>query len=275
MTPWIKKLGKKTIKWQLNQDGTYSGGVVADGKISPLLHDEDERRLLVRLHNEAGKLEPNYFGMEEALARFDKFMPGGFEGEQNLRMEREYKVAAHEALTSVLSAEQAADATMEDASRVRSAPVWINLLSPYESMHLKSALDGPSGPAFLQAAGKFAAGEYDAGCAGMHASMKAHGPITWPIVTYFPFLWDPSRHMFLKPVVTKDFAERIGHPFQYDYSSALQREVYESLLHLTDHTRTAISHLKPTSNIDVQSFIWVVGSYTDRDLPDASAAEAH
>jgi hypothetical protein len=134
-------------------------------------------------------------------------------------------------------------------------------------MHLKEALEGPSGPAFLRSAAKFAAGNYNAGCQGMHQAMKAHGPTTWPIVTYFPFLWDPHHHMFLKPVVTCDFAERIGHPFQYVYTSELGREVYESLLELTEHTKEAIASLEPRDNIDVQSFIWVVGSYTDADKP--------
>ena len=212
--------------------------------------------------------------MDEAIARFVKFMPGGFEGEQNLLTEREYKEQAHKKLNTVLTAEQAAEATAEDAARVRSAAVWINLLSPYESMHLKEAIEGPSGSAFLRSASKFAAGDYNAGCAGMHQAMKSHGPVSWPIVTYFPFLWDPHRHMFLKPMVTRDFAERIGHPFQYAYTSELRREVYDSLLDLTDETRKAIDHLRPRDNIDVQSFIWVVSSYTEAEMPETSSAAA-
>lgn len=265
-----QQLGKQTIRWQPNKDGSFSGVVVSSGKTSEVFHDDDEDRLLTRLRNEAGKLEPNYFGMDGAVARFLKFMPGGFAGERNLRQEREYKIKAHNTLNAILTAERAADATVDDALKVRQATVWINLLSPYESMHLKEAMEGPAGPAFLQSAAKFAAGDVDAGAIGMRQAMKAHGPLTWPIATYFPFLWDPLSQMFLKPSVTCDFAERIGHEFQYVYSSEISRGVYQGLLDLTEDTRKAISALQPRDNIDVQSFIWVVGGYTEADLPKAS-----
>jgi hypothetical protein len=112
-------------------------------------------------------------------------MPGGFEGER-IRNERSYKLKAREALAAVLPAERAAKASREDADALRSAPVWINLLSLFESMRLKETIESPSGPAFLAAATRFAAGEYAAGIAGMAAAMKGHGHLSWPIATYFP-----------------------------------------------------------------------------------------
>jgi hypothetical protein len=263
-----ERLGKHTIRWQQNKAGDFSGLVISNGKMGDVLHDQEEDRLRARLRNQAGKLEPNYFGMAGAIARFLKFMPGGFQGER-IRQEREYKLKAHEKLNATLTAAQAAAATAMDAARVRAAAVWINLLSPYESMHLKEAMEGPSGPIFLKAAAKFAAGDVNAAAEAMRQAMRRHGPFTWPIATYFPFLWDPEQHMFLKPTVTRDFAERIGHRFQYDYDPLASQAVYDSLLDLTKHTRNAIADLKPRDNIDVQSFIWVVGGYTDYDLPSA------
>lgn len=263
-----EKLGKSIIRWQPNKDGTFSGAVITSGKRGEVLSDEDEQRLLTRLRNEAGKLEPNYFGINGAIARFLRFMPGGFEGERNLGQEREYKLRAHRQLNEVLPLDRAREGTAEDAARLRAAAVWINLLSPYESMHLKEALEGPSGPAFIRGAATFAEGDVDAGSEGMRQAMKRHGPFTWPIATYFPFLWQPDRHMFLKPTVTRDFAERIGHRFQYDYDPVARRDVYESLLDLAEETRTAISELNPRDNIDVQSFIYVVGGYREEDAPD-------
>jgi hypothetical protein len=73
--------------------------------------------------------------------------------------------------------------------------------------------------------------------------------------------------MFLKPNVTRDFAERIGHSFGYKYESSLDPLVYESLLDLTGYTCAAIKSLEPADGIDVQSFIWVVGEYPDDDMP--------
>jgi hypothetical protein len=270
MASYEERLGKTLIRILPAKEGGYDGITIRAGQRSEILHDEDRERLLVRLRNEAGRLEPGYFGMDAAIARFLTFMPGGFEGER-IRNERSYKLKAREALAAVLPAERAAKASREDADALRSAPVWINLLSLFESMRLKETIESPSGPAFLAAATRFAAGEYAAGIAGMAAAMKGHGHLSWPIATYFPFLWDPARHMFLKPEVTRDFAERTGHPFQYRYSSEVRPETYDALLELTADTKTALAGLHPADNIDVQSFIWVVGGYTDADLPEQSA----
>jgi len=260
-----EKIGKTIIRWQANKDGSFSGTTILGTKRGEILSDGDEARLKQRLRVEAGKLHPHYFGMDGAIARFLQFMPGAFEGERNFREERDYKVKAHKALTTVLPQHRAEQASGDDALKVRAAPVWINLLSPYESMHLKEAMEGPNGAAFLRAAAQFAGGDLGGGAEGMRKAMKAHGALTWPIATYFPFLWDPARHMFLKPEVTRDFAERIGHPFQYDYASDIRADVYQSLLELTEQSRLALASLKPRDHIDVQSFIFVIGGYADTD----------
>ena len=71
--------------------------------------------------------------------------------------------------------------------------------------------------------------------------------------------------MFLKPAVTKDFASSVGHPFAHEYSSALDVGVYESLLSLTIETKSEVAQLGPADNIDIQSFIWIVGRYDAAD----------
>lgn len=76
--------------------------------------------------------------------------------------------------------------------------------------------------------------------------------------------------MFLKPVVTCNFAERVGHGFATDYRPALQANVYTSLLSLVDDMHAEIGELGPRDNIDLQSFIWVVGEYEEGDAPSFS-----
>lgn len=260
--------GKWTIRWQPAKGGGYEGTFIGNGKRGAILRDEDEHGLLVRLKNEAGKLEPLYVGMDGAIARFLEFMPGGFEGERNLAQEREYKVKAHQVLTETLPIERALEATPEDADSIRRAPVWINLLSPYEMMHLKEVMERPEGPAFLRAAARFAMGDYGPAGSAMDQAVIKYGRQSWPKVTYFPFLWSPAEHMFLKPTVTRDFAERIGHPFQHEYQTDTSADVYLSLLDLARTTKAAIAALKPKDFIDVQSFIYVVGGYTEEDRPE-------
>ena len=39
--------------------------------------------------------------------------------------------------------------------------------------------------------------------------------LTWPLVTVFGFIADPSVHLFLKPNVTKIAAQKYGYDFEY------------------------------------------------------------
>lgn len=73
--------------------------------------------------------------------------------------------------------------------------------------------------------------------------------------------------MFCKPTVTQDFAQRIGHPFQYVYDPEITERVYMSLMDLAEHTLAATRRLGAEDYIDVQSFIYVVGGYTEQDRP--------
>lgn len=262
-----EEFGKFTLRWQPDPEGGYSGVVVTGGKRGEILHDEDEARLLVRLKNEAGKLHPHYVGMQGAIDRFLEFMPGGFDGVRSEEMEGEYKRKAHKGLLDAITPEAALEATDEDALRVRKASCWINILSPYEAMHLKDGLESSDGAAFLRGAAKFALGDTNAGAAEMEKAISRHGRLSWPTATYFPYLWQPNRHMFLKPVATCDFAERIGHPFQHEYEASVSRGVYESVLDLAAETLKALEPHGARDFMDVQSFIWVVGAYQEEHKP--------
>jgi hypothetical protein len=65
----------------------------------------------------------------------------------------------------------------------------------------------------------------------------------------------------------KDFASRVGHRFSSDYEPRLKLDVYHSLLDLASETAQELSALEPRDRIDVQSFIWVVGSYEEATEP--------
>lgn len=259
--------GNATLRWQPAKDGGFEGTVIVAGKRGEVLTDEVEDRLVARLRNEAGKLEPNYVGMDGAIARFLEFMPGGLRGERSVSQERDYKLSASRELNSVLPLEAALEATEADAAAVRKARVWLNILAPFESMHMKTVLENSEGPAFLRAAAKFASGQYAAGAQGMENALKKYGRQSWPKATYFGYLWRPAANMFCKPTVTQDFAQRIGHEFQYVYDPDISEPVYKSLMDLADRTLAATRSLGAEDYIDVQSFIYVVGGYSDQDRP--------
>ena len=259
------KYGEATLKWQVAKAGGFTGAVILGGKRVALMDDADEEHLLARLRNEAGRLHPDYVGFDGAIRRYLHFFPSGLGGPANASSEREYKERAAARLQAVLSSEQAIEATNEDAARVAKAGIQTNMLSPFEAARLRDTLLGETGGRFLRGAAAFADGDYANGAAEMAAAVQSHGRVSWPIVTYLPFLWDYRRHMFLKPTVTADFADRVGHDFHHRYSPEPNSDTYLALLDLVNSTRAAIAELKPRDNMDIQSFIWVVGEYREGD----------
>lgn len=87
-----------------------------------------------------------------------------------------------------------------------------------------------------------------------------------------PICGDLEEHIFLKPEVTKDFAERVGHGLAHSYSAELDFGVYEDLLDLAQAIRQSVIDLEPRDMIDIQSVIWVVGDYREgREVPQPRA----
>jgi hypothetical protein len=82
--------------------------------------------------------------------------------------------------------------------------------------------------------------------------------LTWPLVTVFGFIAQPREHIFLKPNVTRAAARAYDFPFQY--RSRPSWETYASLLEFAARVRRDVRDLRPRDMIDLQSFIWVVGS---------------
>ena len=267
-----EKLGDCSIRIMPGGVG-FKGVVIRRGKMSAVQEDTDRDRLRARLRNEAGTLHPNYFGMEGAITRFREFFPEAFEDTLYMADERSYKDRSRERLLAVLTSDEALSATPEQAAEVRGAYVT-NLLSPFELARASAVLRSETGAAFVRGAATFTQDDYARGLAAMTAAVAPHGRISWPIATYLPFLWNPARHMFLKPTATRDFAERIGHPFAYEYEPALKPAVYQSLLDLTRHTDNCLVSLCPADRIDVQSFIWVVGDYGDKEKADLAGRRA-
>ncbi|MFN2570047.1 MAG: hypothetical protein ABR537_00340 [Gemmatimonadales bacterium] len=82
--------------------------------------------------------------------------------------------------------------------------------------------------------------------------------LTWPIVTVFGFIADPSTHMFVKPTVTRLAARRYG--VDLPYQARPSWTVYRAVLEFADRIRRDLRDLRPRDLIDLQSFMWVQGS---------------
>ena len=196
-------------------------------------------------------------GYDGAINRFRIFYPGGFQDPAYLggkTNERSYKVAAAEKLTETLPLEEALEASGNGEAALAAFRAT-DLLSPYEKTKLQAALRSDQADTFIRGAVRFAMGETQRGLIEMEAALKQHDVAKWTAVTYLPYLWKPDVHMFLKPIATKDFAERVGHEFAHVYKASLDLEVYDCLLDLVSITEVAIGDLQPVDRIYIQSLI--------------------
>jgi hypothetical protein len=209
--------------------------------------------------------------VQRCRRRFLRFFPNGFTDDTYLDWERSYKVDAHERWRSELS-RSAFRALLEadDVSGIMTRAIRIesrtNLLFSFEKMALRDAVRTSGG------ARAMASGLYDLLHGGGRMQQRferwcetvASLPrrqtrvLTWPIVTVFPFLAQPDRHIFLKPNVTRVAAAQYG--FELPYQSRPNWRTYASLLELADLVKADLRDLHPRDMIDVQSFLWVQGS---------------
>ena len=88
---------------------------------------------------------------------------------------------------------------------------------------------------------------------GAAATARAVG-----VVTVFGFIARPDVHLFVKPVVTQIAARAYGYDFTY--ASAPNWGTYASALEFANSVGRDVRDLRPRDMIDLQSFIWVLGS---------------
>ncbi|GER04369.1 hypothetical protein JCM17846_20510 [Iodidimonas nitroreducens] len=214
------------------------------------------------MHDKAGTTNSGYIGYDGARKRFLKFFPNGFQSDGFAAKERDYKIAAKAKLDETAPLEKALD-EKGLGEAVLAVFQATNMLSPFEKTRLQDMLRGSHADDFIKASAHFTLDSSEPNLLAMRDVLKPHDNMKWPVVTYLPYLWQPEKHMFLKPQVTKDYAERVGHNFADDYEPQLSLKTYQSLLALADRTAIELKNLKPRDQIDIQSLIWVVGGYQD------------
>lgn len=248
------QLGKTELR--LVRSGDQVVGM-ADGKKICQGRDEDE--VWAQLYADVGKSRLNYFGYDGARNRFLYCFRGGFASSEYASKEREYKLASKRKLDAIATPNEAVSASGLGEK------IWSvfqsNMLSPFEKMRVRDVLMGPKSDAFIQSAARFTLDGGGQALRDMEHFLRPFEAAKWTVVTFLPFLWRPEQHMYLKPEVTKLYAERVGHPYAEKYSPDLDIAVYQSLLDLSRQTEKELVDLKPRDRIDIQSFIWVIGKY--------------
>jgi hypothetical protein len=206
-----------------------------------------------------------------ARKKFLHFFRGGFYSQKYLDWERDYKWNAHLTWQDELNEKEYTKLMKsgnfgEIAKRATRLESRTNLLFSFEKMALRDAVKSAQG------AELFARGLYDYVYGGGTLKRRFESFTetltllprkqtrvrTWPLQTVFGFIANPHEHIFLKPRVTQEAADVYGFDFKYD--SAPNWETYKSLLDFAQQVKTDNKDLKPRDYIDLQSFIWVLGS---------------
>ncbi|MGD9682212.1 MAG: hypothetical protein AB7W16_13585 [Candidatus Obscuribacterales bacterium] len=203
--------------------------------------------------------------------RFLRFFPDAFQDERYIDWERTYKWEAHKLFNSTLARRDfeallRAREYQEIASRALAVESRCNFLFSFEKMALRDAVRTVSG-ASIFAEGLYGL-LYERGTvssrmiawivAVSQLPRKKSRVLSWPIVTFFPFIAQPKKFIIMKPTAMKVAAAELG--YDLAYSSTPSITTYERLLDLADQVREAIADLEPRDYHDLQSFLWTIGS---------------
>ncbi|MET0660755.1 MAG: hypothetical protein ABW110_21635, partial [Steroidobacteraceae bacterium] len=197
----------------------------------------------------------------------------GFRDEGYLETEREYKWESHlrwreslgaDEFSALLHAGQHAEVAAR-AVRIEQRSRYSMIFS-FEKMALRDAVKQERG-AYTFAEGLFAFLHGDAkmeqrfeAWVDVVASLprKQTRVLTWPLVTVFGFIAQPTQHIFMKPNTMRAAARAYG--FELEYRSRPNWRTYSNLLELAVRVRREQRDLGPRDMIDAQSFLWVQGS---------------
>lgn len=205
--------------------------------------------------------------------RFLRFFPKAFRDQRYLDWEHSYKWKSHELWNELLSegefkklmrSEQYLEIARR-ALRVEQKTVPPFLFS-FEKMALRDALLTEYGARlFSEALYELLHGKDDLRSRFVQwiiafgdLPRKKSRVASWPNLTFFPFIAQPTKHIILKPSAMKVAAAELS--FDLEYSSRPTFTTYENLLELAELVREGIADLKPRNYHDLQTFLYVIGS---------------
>jgi hypothetical protein len=199
--------------------------------------------------------------------------PDGFDDERYLAWERDYKVEAHRLWLDQVGRKTELRAALDAGAHreIAAAAVRIEssraLLFSFEKMALRDAVVRSE-----EGAQAVAEGLYDwlHGPGGEQDRFERWVDVvrslprrqtrvaTWPVITVFGAIARPRVHLFVKPTTMRRAAE--AYAFDLRYSSTPGWDTYESVLELGRTVRHDLADLGPRDQIDVQSFLWILGA---------------
>jgi len=196
---------------------------------------------------------------------FLKDYPGGFYDQAYLKGERNYKVAAHELALSLIGPEQLeALIGQKDYEEICKRALKVvnatNLIVPTEKLALKNGLkDSENMELFSENLYQLLYGKEDVEkrFVSFARTLEAIKAAKWSTLSYFLFIVNPDKYIFIKPIVTQLAAEISA--FEINFRPDLNWRTYQSVLDFSEYFQSELKDLKPRDMIDIQSFMWCIG----------------
>lgn len=209
-----------------------------------------------------------YQSLPNSIEIFLEQFPEGFYGERFRAHERDYKDKAHTLAQGLLAESELRDLLgshdhLEIVKRALKVVNATNLVFPNEKMALKDGLaDLSAQKEFAEALFALLYGpeSIEDRFQTFAAVLEKINAAKWTTASYFLFVVQPDKYMFVKPTITQHAAKLCA--FELNYKPQVNWLTYKSVLTLSEYLLTALADLKPRDMIDVQSFMWCIAPGT-------------
>ncbi len=195
------------------------------------------------------------------IATFKEQYPGGFYGEQQAREERDYKLQASTEFQGLLGRDEfrkllAAESYSELEDRVAHLVQMTNFIQgSFEKPMLLDTIKANLA-SYMNALFDFVWGadELEQRFDRFVEFSEELKLAKWTYVTYFLFLSDPEKHMFVKPEMLKRSLQISQYPVEYESTPSYDQ--YRQIVEFSEWLKARIAELEPRDMIDVHSFMW-------------------
>lgn len=204
--------------------------------------------------------------VSKAIAAYLVRFPQGFQDPEYLKTERDHKVAAHDEMVKLLSLEELATlvtaSDFDEATRRALKVVDLtSLILPNEKIALRDGLDSDAAKRrfVLTLQGLlYGPSEDEARFTTWADCLTEIGAARWTTASYFQFLAFPDRCLFVKPIVTQIAADVCD--FKLRYRAEPNWAAYHLVQQCAQVLLADTAALHPRDMIDVQSFVWTIGT---------------
>jgi len=205
-----------------------------------------------------------YQSLPQSIQYFLEKYPEGFYGTRFKEEERDYKIKTHNLSLELLGQDEfSLLLESNDYSEIVKRSLKIvnstNLIFPNEKMSLKDGLNSPeSKEVFSKTLNSLIYGddELEVRFINFIKILESMNSSKWTIMSYFLFIFQPEKYMFVKPTITQYSSELCG--YEINYNPKLNWLTYKSVLDFSNYLFNELSELKPRDMIDVQSFMWCI-----------------